>query len=102
SLSGITSNQTGARGDDKFFAAGMVMGAARREVSDADTLNLRLMLSPDPFMGRSGYPLLFASGETADGTHHLVDRQHPHDLVMEMAGSLSHRFSDGDSAFLYL
>jgi hypothetical protein len=71
-------------------------------MSDVDTLNLRLMLSPDPFMGRRGYPLLFASGETADGTSHLVDRQHPHDLVMEMSGSMSHRFSDEDSGFLYL
>jgi hypothetical protein len=101
SLSGVTSNQTGPRGDDKFFPAGMVMGAARRELSDADTLNLRLMLSPDPFMGRNGYPSLLSSGETADGVTHLVDRQHPHELVMEMAGSVSHRFSDQDSGFLY-
>ena len=30
-------------------------------------LQLRASLSPDPLMGRRGYPLLLASGETADG-----------------------------------
>ena len=102
SLSGVYSNQSGARGDEKAFPAGMVMGAARRDLAGGDTLNLRLMLSPDPFMGRNGYPLLLASGETADGRTHLVDRQHPHELVMEMSGSYSHRLSDSDSAFLYV
>ena len=50
--------------------------------------NLRAMLSPDPFMGKSGYPLLLAAGETADGVTPLVDRQHPHDLFMELSASL--------------
>jgi hypothetical protein len=59
------------------------------------------MLSPDPFMGKSGYPELLASGETADGVTHLVDRQHPHDLFMELSGSYSYRLSDRDSVFLY-
>jgi hypothetical protein len=59
---------------------------ARREFSHG-TLNLRAMLSPDPFMGKRGYPLLLAAGETADGTTHLVDRQHPHDLFMELSAS---------------
>ncbi|MES2472269.1 MAG: hypothetical protein V4601_05455 [Pseudomonadota bacterium] len=101
SLAGVYSNQSGPRGDDKAFAAGMAMGAARRDWGDG-TLNLRLMLSPDPLMGKDGYPLLLASGETADGKRHLLDRQHPHELVMEMAASYSHRLSDSDSAFLYL
>jgi hypothetical protein len=101
SLAGVYSNQSGPRGDDKAFAAGMAMGAARRDWGDG-TLNLRLMLSPDPLMGKDGYPLLLASGETADGKRHLLDRQHPHELVMEMAASYSHRLSDMTSAFLYL
>ncbi|MEI9932515.1 MAG: hypothetical protein WDM89_18750 [Rhizomicrobium sp.] len=60
------------------------------------------MLSPDPFMGKSGYPLLLATGETANGTTPLVDRQHPHDLFMELSSSFSHRFTNTDSGFLYL
>ena len=60
------------------------------------------MLSPDPFMGADGYPLLLATGETADGRTPLVDRQHPHDLVSEVSVSLSHKFTDRLSGFVYL
>ena len=100
-LTGIYDTQSGPRGGDKTFLAGMAMGAARRDFGDTDTLNFRAMLSPDPFMGRSGYPLLLATGETANGTTPLVDRQHPHDLVMELSGTYAHHFTKADSAFLY-
>lgn len=100
-LWGVYDNQSGSRGDDKAFVEGMLMGAARRDFSNGDTLNLRAMLSPDPFMGKSGYPELLASGETANGTTPLVDRQHPHDLFMELAGSYAHRLDRDDSIFLY-
>ena len=40
-------------------------------------------------MGQGGYPLLLASGETANGRDRLIDRQHPHDLVMELSASVS-------------
>ncbi|HEY1614273.1 MAG TPA: hypothetical protein VGF97_11325 [Rhizomicrobium sp.] len=100
-LWGIYDWQSGPRGDDKGYLAGMAMGAARRDFADGDSLNLRLMLSPDPFMGKSGYPLLLASGETANGTAPLIDRQHPHDLVMEMSAAYDHRLSNANSAFFY-
>ena len=83
----IYDHQGGPRGGDKTFVNGMVMGMAQRPLGDG-TLGVRAMLSPDPFMGKSGYPLLLASGETADGQTHLIDRQHPHDLFMELAGDL--------------
>lgn len=92
--------QDGPRGDEKTFLAGMIMGAARRELSSG-TLNFRAMLSPDPFMGKRGYPLHLAAGETADGATTLVDRQHPHELFMELSASLSHRFSAKDSIYVY-
>jgi len=79
----------------------MVMGSARRDFSNGDTLNLRAMLAPDPLMGARGYPLLFAAGETADGETTLVDRQHPHDLFMELAASYAHRLGPHDSVFVY-
>jgi hypothetical protein len=100
-LWGITDSQSGPRGGDQVFAPGMLMASARRDLGADDTVGLRAMLSPDPFMGRRGYPLLLASGETADGTTHLVDRQHPHDLFMELSGTYSHRLPGGDSLFLY-
>jgi hypothetical protein len=99
---GIYDSQSGPRGGDKTFAAGMLMGAARRDFADGDTLNLRAMLSPDPFMGKSGYPLLLATGETANGTTPLIDRQHPHDLFMELSATYMHRLASANSAFLYL
>jgi hypothetical protein len=100
-LSGIYDNQSGPRGGEMVFPAGMLMGMAQRDLGDG-TLGFRAMLSPDPFMGRRGYPLLLQSGETADGATPLLDRQHPHDLVMELAGSYSHKLDDQTSTFLYL
>ena len=98
----VYDNQNGLRGDTKTFAAGMVMGAARRDFADGSKLNLRAMLSPDPLMGRSGYPLLLAAGETADGIDPLVDRQHPHDLFMELSASYSRQLSPTDSVYAYI
>jgi hypothetical protein len=99
-LNAVYDTQSGPRGDDKAYAAGMLMGMARREFTDG-TLQFRAMLSPDPFMGKSGYPLLLATGETADGETPLVDRQHPHDLFMELSASYSHRLSERTGVFLY-
>jgi hypothetical protein len=100
-LNGVYDWQEGPRGDEKGFVSGMVMGMAKRAFASGDALQLRAMLSPDPFMGKRGYPILLASGETADGVEPLVDRQHPHDLLMELSASYSHRLSDADSVFLY-
>ena len=93
--------QSGPRGDERGFASGMVMGMARRGFADGSVVQVRAMLSPDPLMGARGYPLLLASGETADGLTPLVDRQHPHDLFMELSASYSRRLSDQASLFVY-
>jgi hypothetical protein len=100
-LNGVYDWQEGPRGSERTFGSGMLMGMAKRDFAGGDALQLRAMLSPDPLMGRRGYPLLLASGETADGVSPLVDRQHPHDLFMELSASYSHRLSDKDSVFLY-
>ena len=93
--------QGGPRGDDKVFVAGMLMGMAKREFANGNALQFRAMVSPDPLMGKRGYPLLLASGETADGVEHLVDRQHPHDFFMELSASYSVKLADKASAFIY-
>ena len=80
--------QPGPPGAEKTFVGGMLMTTAQRPLGDG-TLGVRAMLSPDPLMGETGYPLLLATGETADGVPHLVDRQHPHDLFMELAATYS-------------
>jgi hypothetical protein len=90
-------HQGGPRGDEKLFASDMVMGMAQRPLG-AGTLGLRAMLSTEPAtIGKSGYPLLLQTGESADGKTPLIDRQHPHDLFMELAGSYS--IARGDQAF---
>jgi hypothetical protein len=100
-FNGVYDWQDGPRGDEKTFLAGMIMGMARRDFGDGDTLSLRAMLSPDPFMGARGYPLLLAQGETANGEEPLVDRQHPHDLFMELSASYAHRLGADSSIFIY-
>jgi hypothetical protein len=97
----VYDDQGGARGGNKTFSQSMFMAMASRPVGMRGTLGLRAMLSLDPLMGRSGYPLLFATGETADGHTELVDRQHPHDLLMEVSASYSHDLGDGRSLYLY-
>src|SRR5436305_13127481 len=96
----VYDNQGGPRGGQMGFVSGMVMAMAQRPLGDG-TFGLRAMLSPDPFMGPRGYPLLLASGETADGRTHLIDRQHPHDLFMELAATYSRNISATASMFLY-
>ncbi len=96
----VADHQSGRRGDDKSFVSGMLMGMASRDLGPG-RLTLKLMASPDPFMGKSGYPRLFQTGETADGVHPLVDRQHPHDALGELAVAYSVNFSKEMSAFAY-
>jgi hypothetical protein len=96
----VYDHQGGPRGGTKTFVPGMLMGMAQKETADG-AIGLRAMISPDPFMGASGYPLLFATGESANGRDHLVDRQHPHDLFMELAATYRKDLSANSSVFVY-
>ena len=99
-VDGIYDEQGGPRGASQSFSTSMLMLMAQRSLPDA-SLGLRLMVSADPTMGKQGYPLLFQTGETADGREPLIDRQHPHDLLMEASVSYSRDLSARSSAFLY-
>ena len=81
---GVYTDQGGPRGDHEAFVESMAMLSASRDFGGA-RLQLRSMLSLEPLMGAKGYPNLFATGETANGTDQLIDRQHPHDLFMELS-----------------
>jgi hypothetical protein len=96
----IAADQGGPRGDSKIVSQSMLMGMAHRPLGSG-SLMLRGMLSLDPTMGKDGYPLLFQTGETADGVTPLIDRQHPHDFFMELAAVYSHPLSADTSVFLY-
>ncbi len=97
---GVYDDQGGPRGDTKVFGNNMGMAMAQRSLGPG-SLGVRAMVSLEPAtIGKEGYPLLLQTGETADGRTPLIDRQHPHDLFMELAGSYS--VSRGDrSLFVY-
>lgn len=72
------------RGSELFLSVNSVMGMAWYPVGPGE-LTTRAMLSAEPLtVGKRGYPLILQSGETANGEP-LHDRQHPHDLFMELA-----------------
>ena len=99
-LAGVYSHQGGPRGDSQTFNESMLMLMARRAIGE-DALSVRVMASLEPLMGPRGYPLLFQTGETANGRDPLIDRQHPHNLLMEVAGSYSKTLSSASSVFIY-
>jgi len=81
---GGVNSQGGPRGVTKFESANWFMPAAFRRVGKG-TLELRGMVSLEPFtFPPGGSPLLFQTGETYKDQP-LIDRQHPHDLFMELS-----------------
>jgi len=81
---GLYNHQGGPRGGDEFRVPNWWMGMWSRKTGRS-SLTLTSMLSLDPAtVGKRGYRELFQIGEAVDGRP-LVDRQHPHDLVMQLA-----------------
>lgn len=97
---GAYTDQSAARGDDLAMVQSMAMLTAERPIGERAHLQLRSMFSLEPLMGRRGYPSLLATGETANGVP-LVDRQHPHDLFMELAARVDFDVASDTSVFLY-
>ena len=65
-------------------------------------LHLHGMLSAEPAtIGSEGYPLLLQSGESYHGEP-LHDRQHPHDLFMELAAMYEHPIAQNLALSLYV
>ncbi|MEP7348817.1 MAG: hypothetical protein ABI668_02565 [Sphingorhabdus sp.] len=96
---GVYTDQSGPRGGDKAYVQSMAMLNAERKF-DWGRFQLKSMLSLEPLMSNRGYPNLFATGETAGGEP-LVDRQHPHDLFMELAARIDVNVGENASVFLY-
>jgi len=92
--------QTSPRGSDKFTAMSWMMATADH-VFAGGAISFRTMLSLDPLTitGRR-YPELFQTGETAFGKP-IVDGQHPHNLVMELAVAYTHALGAATSLELY-
>ena len=100
-LMAIYDRQGGPHGGRKFFSENMFMYTAQKDFGD-HTFALRSMISLEPAtIGCDGYPLLLQTGETCNGKTPLINRQHPHDFLMELAAVYTHRFSKNDSLFAY-
>jgi hypothetical protein len=83
---GEFNRQGGPRGGKEFVAPNWWMGMAARSLRGGP-LTLTAMFSLDPAsVGKDGYREIFQVGEALGGVP-LVDRQHPHDFFMQMAGS---------------
>ena len=89
------------RGDEQFGAPNWGMLMASHPLGGG-RLTLRDMMSLDPFTVTSrGYPLLLQSGEEYQGQP-LHDRQHPHDLFLELAAIYEHPVAHDIGVQLYL
>lgn len=76
--------QSGPRGAGKIFSTNWFMPMAQRQFGPG-TFTARIMLSLEPgTVTHRYYPELFQQGETAFGKP-IVDGQHPHDFIMELA-----------------
>ena len=77
-------HQGGPRGGDEVAGQNWWMGMAQRPLPRG-TLTLNLMLSAEPLtLGRDGYREIFQAGEALDHIA-VVDRQHPHDFLVQAA-----------------
>ena len=93
-------DQGSDRGDSDWTAPNWGM-AMESHPAGRGVMMFREMFSLDPLtIGKEGYPLLLQTGESLDGEP-LHDRQHPHDLFMELAGIYTVPVSDSLALQLY-
>jgi hypothetical protein len=98
---GQYTNQEGRRGGWQFGSINWLMLSAARP-TPGGRVEFRAMGSAEPYtLGQVGYPLLLQTGETYKGVP-LHDRQHPHDLAMELSTTLEQKLAGPVSASLYL
>lgn len=92
--------QGGRRGVTKAESANWFMPMAFHKLGKG-TLQLRGMFSAEPFtFPPGGSPLLFQTGETYKGQP-LIDRQHPHDLFMELSAQYTLPLGERGTWFTY-
>jgi len=96
----VATRESGPRGGSQVFSNTALMLAASRPAAGG-TVGVEGMMSLEPVNGAAGYLLLLQSGETADGKTPLIDRQHPHNLIMALAASYARRLGEVASWFVY-
>lgn len=88
------------RGSDQVGLIDWEMVMGMRRVGPG-LIHLHAMTSLEPLtIGAEGYPLLLQTGETFE-RRRLVDRQHPHDLIMELAAMYEQPVSRSLAASVY-
>lgn len=99
-LVAAVNRQGGPRGVTKFESANWFMPMAYHKLGKG-TLQLRGMFSVEPFtFPPGGSPLLFQTGESYKGQP-LIDRQHPHDLFMELSAQYTLPLGERGTWFTY-
>ena len=92
--------QGGPRGVTKVDSANWFMPMAFHKLGKG-TVQLRGMFSFEPFtFPPGGSPLLFQTGETYKGQP-LIDKQHPHDLFMELSAQYTLPLGERGTWFTY-
>jgi hypothetical protein len=98
-VAGVNS-QGGPRGVTEFESSNWFMPMAFHKLGKG-TLQLRGMFSLEPItFARGGSPLLFQTGETYKGQP-IVDKQHPHDLWMELSAQYTRSLGERGTWFTY-
>lgn len=93
-------SQGGPRGVTKAESANMFMPMAYHKLGKG-TVQLRGMFSIEPFtFPPGGSPLLFQTGETYKGQP-IIDKQHPHDLFMELSAQYTLPLGERGTWFTY-
>jgi hypothetical protein len=99
-LTAGVNRQGGRRGVAKFESQNWFMPMAFHKVGRG-TLQLRAMFSAEPFtFPPGGSPLLFQTGESYR-EQPLIDRQHPHDLFMELSAQYTLPVGERAAWFTY-
>lgn len=92
--------QFSKRGASQLGSLNWLMGSASR-LNHSDRIQFRAMLSADPLtVTPRGYPLLLQTGEVYHNQP-IHDRQHPHDLFMEIGALYERTVSRSAGVSLY-
>jgi hypothetical protein len=84
--------ESGIRGDGQLGSRNWIMVAAGRRIGEG-AVRLRTMVSAEPLtVTPRGYPQLLQVSQVYQGET-VSDRQHPHELVIELAASYDHAAS---------
>ena len=92
--------QGGPRGDNMTFFSGMFMGMAQRPLGDGTLWPSRHALARSVH-GQARLSAAACNRRNGERPTPLIDRQHPHDLFMELAATYSYDSQQKSSVFLY-